>query len=201
MTVSPTTDEEVMQAVRERLAGSKSTSSPPAARRRRIRTDWLAVLGVGLVLGGATGALLAGQDEEVEERPAENGPVIDGRLVGAIDGPSDDPELGAVAWPGQVLTAPTPIEGEAVAWQWELCDLPPKDADAEVTVETECTAVSGATDEVYESPPTAERRELRVIVTIEVDDFTQVRAASAPVMAMPWPDGLAPGSKPSSSDR
>lgn len=96
-----------------------------------------------------------------------------------------------VAYPGQPVTAPTPPNGDAVAWQWELCDTIDAGPD-------DCTPIGGATTNLWASPPTPTPAVIRVVITVDLDG-AQIRAASTPFVAMPWPDGITPGATPTTT--
>lgn len=163
------------------------------------------VLVVGLLVGRATAPSRQGDDDASTTRTGEElvGP---GALLGAIDGSSryrsnDDVDRYRYAWPGQVLTAPEPSTGDAAGWQWETCDVPPEPSDdedeaAEEQAPFDCTAVQGATERRWESPPTSRVVLVRAIVTVDLGDGVQVRAATTPIAAVPWPDDITPGDPP-----
>jgi hypothetical protein len=172
----------------------------------------VAVAAVALLIGGLIGYQAApsgsGAATADVRRPGNRSTIIEpGALLGGIDGANryrgdDDVDRYSYAWPGQELTAPEPSTGEAVAWQWQLCDVPPApsddeeaDADSEPAA-LECAAVEGATDERWASPPTNRTRLVRVLVTIDLGDDVLVRAASRPIAAVDWPDDVTPGDPP-----
>jgi hypothetical protein len=152
-----------------------------------------------LAAGGAV-ALLAGvvigrwTESDGGTRTASSVVDADG-LLGPISGASIYSfDRAPFAWPGQVLTAPIPTTGKAVAWQWELCDPPPShDPDGGVG---RCRAVARATSRRWESPPTDTMRMVQVLVTVDMGDRVRVAARSAPVAAVPWPETVTPGDPP-----
>lgn len=156
---------------------------------------------LGMVIGRATAATSSDDDGDDGPRAAEE-VLAPGALLGPIDGTSRyrDREVNRYryAWPGQILTAPEPATGDAVAWQWETCEVPPApdEEERQEPAPVECSAVDTATDETWESPPTNAVRLVRVLVTIDLGDEVNVQAASTPVAAMPWPEDLAPGDPP-----
>jgi hypothetical protein len=172
---------------------------------------WVPLAGVAaiaLLIGGLAGYQLApsGSGTPAPARPGTASETIEpGALLGRIDGANryrsdDDVERYNYAWPGQELTAPDPSTGNPVAWQWELCDVPPapsgdENADAE-PAPLECASVEGATHKRWASPPTNRTRLVRVLVTIDLGENVRVRAASTPVAAVDWPDDITPGDPP-----
>lgn len=156
---------------------------PPSRRGRQV----VFVVGLALLLVAAAVigmvALSGGDDDSASSTtllPTAPPPttipvagiVVDG-LLGPIRGTTDlDDE--AVAYTGELVTAPAPRDGEAVAWQWQLC--PESDAD-------ECTAIGDATSETWTSPPTPDPVFIRVVVTVDLDGV-RVRATSETYTAM-----------------
>lgn len=175
------------------------TRRPPARRGRKV----VFVVGLALLLVAAAVigvlALSGGDDDSASSTtlPASSassappttipvaGIVVDG-LLGPIRGTTavDDE---AVAYTGELVTAPEPRDGEAVGWQWQLC--PEADSAAD-----ECTAIGDATSETWTSPPTPDPVFIRVVVTVDLDGV-RVRAASETYTAMserPAPTTTAP---------
>lgn len=179
---------------------------------------------VGLLAGRATGGSDTATPVAHPPGPYLAGEVLDGSVLGDIEGPSEldvpevdededddrDPAIRWIAdtgassyggaWPGQVLDAPEPAVGEAVAWQWETCTPAPDDTTSDnedqEPVELDCEPVADATDARWESPPTPEPNLVRVVVTVDLGNEVYTRAAAAPLLALAWPDGLAPGASP-----
>lgn len=191
--------------------------SHPFGRENDLNRRWwwplagggVAIAVVAFLAGRAT-APSSDDPGPPETRPGiaadilEPGPLI-GRISGANRYPTDDDgvERYNFAWPGQELVAPEPTAGEAVAWQWQLCDVPPASSDDEEGAGSdeerpplECRAVEDATEDRWESPPTNRTRLVRVIVTVDLGDGVRVRAATDPVAAIDWPDAIQPGDPP-----
>lgn len=207
-----------MERIEERPVGAvPGVFHGAVGRSTEPRPGWWLVAGgaavaliVGLVVGRATADTSSSGDDDVVEdvgpRVAEE-VLAPGSPLGSIEGTTayrasddDDVERYRYAWPGQILTAPEPATGDAVAWQWETCEVPPApDEDEEERPEPrplECRAVETATDDTWESPPTNQIRLVRVLVTVDLGDDVQVQAASIPVAAMPWPEDITPGDPP-----
>lgn len=193
--------------------GLETLSYEPGRSGDVARFWWVplvAVAAVALLIGGFIGYQVApsGSDTPAPARPGSRSKIIEpDALLGGIGGANryrsdDDVERYNYAWPGQELTAPEPSTGDAVAWQWQLCDVPPAptdDEDADAASEPaplECVSVDGGNDEGWASPPTNRTRLVRVLVTIDLGDNVRVRAASTPVAAVDWPDDVTPGDPP-----
>lgn len=170
----------------------------------------IAALGaVTLIVGIAVGRVTSpsnGSDQPAEQPKTvtatdvlEPGPLLGG-IGGAHRYPTgkDGVEHMNFAWPGEELTAPEPSTGEAVGWQWELCDVPPEpDKAQQVAPNLECRAVSDATEDRWSSPATNRTRLVRVIVTVDLGDGVRIKAAAEPVAAVDWPANIKPGDPPS----
>lgn len=164
-----------------------------------------ALLVLGVAIGLAIAPSSSSDDEEAPVTRTGSEILVPGALLGAIDGTSrydsdDDVDRYRYAWPGQILTAPEPSTGDAVAWQWETCDVPAEPSDEEDASEEppplECSSVEGATERRWESPPTNRVRLVRVIVTVDLDNRVRVQAVTTPIAAVPWPDDITPGDPP-----
>lgn len=168
----------------------------------------VAALVIGVFAGRLTAPSDSTDDPAQPTRTATAGEVLEpGALLGGIGGaeryPTGDDDVDRMnfAWPGQELAAPEPSTGEAVGWQWELCDVPPEpdpeDEDAaEEPPPLECRAVPEATEERWASPATNRTRLVRVIVTVDLGDDVLVQAATDPIAAVDWPDNITPGEPP-----
>ena len=204
---SHTSDQEALEAAAQLIGPSRPARSTGASRppgrpdlatdgggqgaRRMVVTAGL-VVAAGLAVGAGYGLTRADASSDTQAVGGTAAEVLDGALVGRIEGAAERDEVGAVAWPGQVLTAPEPTAGTAVDWQWQLCERPAEDDDRPL----DCTSIDGATDNTYEAPPTDAARPVRVIVTVDLGDAIHVRAASAPVTAQAWPESITPGQPP-----
>lgn len=198
------TDENTLEAARRVLAQKPAAPPPPPGhdvpfegaedvtgpkRRPPGRQGRKVVFVVGLALLLVAAAVigfvaLSGGDDHAASSttlPPTSPPpttipvagiVVDG-LLGPIRGTTDVADE-AVAYTGELVTAPQPRDGDAVAWQWQLCP----DADAD-----ECTAIGDATSETWTSPPTPDPVFIRVVVTVDLDGV-RVRAASDTYTAM-----------------
>ncbi len=200
------TDENTLDAVRRVLEHKPAVPPPPPPGQALIpfdhgevagptrRPNWRgrkAVFVVGLSLLAVAAAIvgllaLTGGDDagsSTTVAPTSSPPpttipmagVIVDRLLGPITGTTDvDDE--PVAYPGELVTAPEPRDGEAVAWQWQLC--PEADSGPD-----DCTAIGDATSETWTSPPTPDPVFIRVMVTVDLDGV-RVRATSETYTAM-----------------
>lgn len=178
------------------------------------RPWWLPLVGIAvlcLVFGLVAGRWTAPSKSDPADppQPGTRSEIIEaGALLGPIVGAQgyrsdDDVERYNFSWPGQELTAPEPSTGDPIAWQWQLCDVPPPPSDDEEQADSEdepapleCTAVEDATQRQWASPPTNRTRLVRVIVTVDLGDDVQVRAVSAPIAAVDWPNDITPGDPP-----
>jgi hypothetical protein len=163
-------------------------ATSPRVRRRLPIPAAVAAVSVLLALGVAvlinqpdSGASAAPSSPNTPTTPGTTTPpvgaiTVEGELLGSIRGTLVEDNL-AVAYPGQPVTAPRPRRGHAVAWQWELCN-------------PRCSPIGGATHETQASPPTPSPVNVRVVVQVDLDG-AQIRIASAPYRAMPWPDETA----------
>lgn len=181
------------------LYGTVDAEPPPAPEsKRRVAIALVVILLVTLLVGallnrtdsGATEADTASSTVPAPPPgttvPAVGAITVEGELLGAIRGTRVEDDV-AVAYPGQPVTAPRPRRGEAVGWQWELCD-------------PDCTVIGGARQETWASPPTPEPVEIRVVVQVDLDG-AQIRVASEPYRAMPWPDESTSSEAPSTTAR
>lgn len=207
-----TTDEDVLARANEVLGNTPPPAIEPGADlptggRLERRIDPRRGLGVlvaaavaAALVGGVIGRATAPDSAEptVVQQTAlpspapsipESDVVIDGRLIGEIDGASEEDARGAVAWPGQPLTAPEPSVGEAVAWSWEVCNLTDDNtADSET-----CKPIGDSNHDTWPSPPVKADQAIRVVVDVDLGGEAIARAASPAVIALAWPDGVAPG--------
>lgn len=160
-------------------------SGPHRQPKRRGRTA-VFIAAVALVLAAAAAAVWALNDRDGDAASSTTstsppsttvptaGVVLTG-VLGPVDGTTDvDDE--PVAYPGELVTAPTPPDGEPVAWQWQLC--PEADSGPD-----DCTAIGEATAATWMSPPTPEPVFIRVLVTIDLDGVL-VQATSETYTAM-----------------
>lgn len=162
-----------------------SGSSPRTGKRRRspvllvvaavVVAGALAVAGVSVLSGGDDPSPTTTTEPAPTTLPLAGAQVpanLLGRIGGTIDQDGED-----VAFPGELVTAPRPRTGKAVAWQWELCPEPD-------SAPGECTTIGEATDATWASPPTPDPVFIRVAVTIELDGV-RVQAVSETYTAMP----------------
>ncbi|HEY8546603.1 MAG TPA: hypothetical protein VIL36_16200 [Acidimicrobiales bacterium] len=187
--------------------------TPPTRPRGKHGWWWPLALGgaVCTLAGAAAGYLLAPGDDAdppaTDPAPAQPELVIaPGSFLGPISGATDYRPTAAdrtnrydFAWPGQELEAPAASTGDPVAYQWELCDVPPEpetEEEAAEPVALECDPVEGATEATFTSPPTDRTRLVRVVVTVDLGNDVLVDAASVPVAALAWPETVQPGEAP-----
>lgn len=163
---------------------------PPTSQRSRLLALTAGAVIVAFVAGLAWRATSPAAAPPATTPAATSTPlagaVVDDSLLGELDG-TTDVDGRPTAYTGELVTAPEPVTGEAVGWQWQLC--PRRNPGP-----TDCTAIGGATSQTWSSPPTDEPLHLRVIVTIDLDGVL-VRAASATYAALaeqPTPTTPAP---------
>lgn len=177
--------------------GGEVTGPPRRPSRRGRKVVFVVGLSLLLVAAAVVGllAMTGGDDDAASSTTPPTSPapttipvagvVVEG-FLGPITGTTDvDDE--AVAYPGELVTAPEPSDGEAVAWQWQLC--PEADSGPD-----DCTAIGDATSETWTSPPTPDPVFIRVAVTVDLDGV-RVRATSDTYTAMderPAPTTTAP---------
>lgn len=95
---------------------------------------WPLLAGAVVVAGvayavGRMSAPSADDPEPIVQSGLASDVIEPGALLGPIAGANryssdDDMERLDYAWPGQELIAPEPSAGDAVGWQWQLCDVP-----------------------------------------------------------------------------
>ena len=208
-----------MTQVDERTVSKLGLPPDDFSSRGEVRRWWWWPLaaGGGLIavvsffVGKSTAPTARSADPEPVETLDVAADLIEpGALVGPIVGANrypagnDDVARYSYAWPGQDLVAPEPSTGRAVAWQWQLCDVPPEPSDDDESTDNvseeppplECSAVDEASEDRWASPPTNRTRMVRVIVTIDLGDAVRVRAATTPIAAVDWPDDIQPGDPP-----
>lgn len=123
--------------------------------------------------------------------PAVETATVDADQLGEVIGPSlvdGQP----VAYPGQPVGAPAPASGRAVGWQWQLCPT-------RTAIPARCSSIGGAITQTWQSPPTPEPVWIRAVVLVERDG-TLVQVATPTFQALGWPDGIAPGQAPTTTE-
>ncbi len=157
---------------------------PPPGRRVRVAAGAAAGLLVGVLVGVGIGRHDPAPAPAPPAPPTETAPVtttapgivLDGVTAG-LGGPVDNLAADNTARPGQILHAPQPQTGTAVAWRWQTCPASPEP----------CQDIPDATHEIYTAPPTAAPITIRCLVDTTLPTGAHLTWVSAPFQALPPP--------------